>query len=255
MTVPSISIASLWRYPVKGLNGETLTDVELRPAAPFPGDRAYAIEFRPTDYDPAAPSFVKKSYFYQLALFPELARISCRFDAGETLELRLDEKPLARFSLEDPAAPGNFQKALIALLGQSPAHPPKLIGGGPGRFTDQSRPLISIINLASVAATGEALGTMLDPVRFRGNIYLDNLPAWQETALIGRTLKLGETAEVKVVDPITRCAATEVDPKSARRDQPVVDTLRELTGLADCGVFVEVVRGGSAKPGDRIEVL
>ena len=175
MTDPSISIASLWRYPVKGLNGETLTDVELRPAAPFPGDRAYAIEFRPTDYDPAAPSFVKKSYFYQLALFPELARISCRFDAGETLELRLDERPLARFSLEDPAAPGNFQKALIALLGQSPAHPPKLIGGGPGRFTDQSRPLVSIINLASVAATGEALGTMLDPVRFRGNIYLARL--------------------------------------------------------------------------------
>ena len=51
-------IASLYRYPVKGLSPEPLQSVELKSGETLPFDRAYAIENGPGRFDAecAAPS-------------------------------------------------------------------------------------------------------------------------------------------------------------------------------------------------------
>jgi hypothetical protein len=111
---------------------------------------------------------------------------------------------------------------------------------------------VSIINLTSVAAVETAAGAPVNPLRFRGNVYVDGWPAWREFDLIGRELSLGG-ARVKVVKRIVRCAATEVDPDTGMRDLPIPQTLMQSFGHADCGIYAEVVAGGEVAVGDPIE--
>src|SRR6185437_8601973 len=50
-------IASLYRYPVKGLSPEPLQSVGLGVGQTFPADRRYAIENGPSGFDPADPKW------------------------------------------------------------------------------------------------------------------------------------------------------------------------------------------------------
>ena len=85
-------------------------------------------------------------------------------------------------------------------------------------FSDVARKVVSIINLASVAALETAAGAPVHPLRFRGNLYVEGWPAWHEFDLLDREIAIGPTARLKVVKRIVRCAATEVDPDTGIRD-------------------------------------
>ena len=54
-------IASLYRYPVKGLSAEPLPQVALAVGQTLPADRRYAIENGPSGFDPAAPKWMVKA--------------------------------------------------------------------------------------------------------------------------------------------------------------------------------------------------
>jgi MOSC domain-containing protein YiiM len=54
------------------------------------------------------------------------------------------------------------------------------------------------------------------------------------------------------VKRIVRCAATNVDPETAARDLNIPHTLMRHLGHADCGVYAEVIAGGSIGVGDPI---
>ncbi len=118
-------------------------------------------------------------------------------------------------------------------------------------FSDVAKKVVSIINLASVAAVENAAGAAVDPLRFRGNVYVEGWPAWHEFDLIGRELHIGG-ARIKCIKRIVRCAATEVDPATGIRDVPVPRTLMQSFGHADCGVYAEVVAAGEIAIGDRV---
>ena len=68
-------IASLYRYPVKGLSPEPLPRVALEPGQTFPADRRYAIENGPSGFDPAAPAWMPKSCYLMLMRNERLAAL------------------------------------------------------------------------------------------------------------------------------------------------------------------------------------
>ena len=70
----------------------------------------------------------------------------------------------------------------------------------------------------------------------------------------GRDIQIGG-AVLRVVKPITRCPATEVNPETAERDADPVAELRQLYGHVELGVHAEVIEGGRFAVGDAIEVL
>ena len=105
--------------------------------------------------------------------------------------------------------------------------------------------MVSIINLASVAALEDAAGAPVHPLRFRGNLYVEGWPAWHEFDLLDKEIAIGPSARLKVVKRIVRCAATEVDPDTGIRDLPIPRTLMKTYGHADCGVYAEVIEGGA----------
>jgi uncharacterized protein YcbX len=53
---------------------------------------------------------------------------------------------------------------------------------------------------------------------------------------------------------IDRCAATNVDPDSGRRDLRVPEALTAAWGHHDCGIYLKVIGGGMLAAGDAIGV-
>ena len=60
------------------------------------------------------------------------------------------------------------------------------------------------------------------------------------------------TIKLKVVKRIVRCAATNVDPETAARDLDIPHVLMRRLGHAECGVYAEVIAGGTMSVGDAI---
>ena len=53
---------------------------------------------------------------------------------------------------------------------------------------------------------------------------------------------------------IVRCAAINVDPETAARDLEIPQTLTRRLGHADCGIYAEVIAGGTIAIGDAVIV-
>ena len=51
---------------------------------------------------------------------------------------------------------------------------------------------------------------------------------------------------------IVRCAAVNVDPDTAQRDLAIPQALQRRLGHADCGIYAEVITGGTIGAGDTI---
>ncbi|MCD6071365.1 MAG: molybdenum cofactor sulfurase, partial [Microvirga sp.] len=74
----TIRIASLQRYPVKGLSPESLSSVTLTKGDYFPGDRLFAIENGPAGFEPDNPQHQPKIKFLMLMRNESLARLRTR---------------------------------------------------------------------------------------------------------------------------------------------------------------------------------
>jgi uncharacterized protein len=55
-----------------------------------------------------------------------------------------------------------------------------------------------------------------------------------------------------VVSPITRCAATQVNPATAKRDLDIVSALGRVFGHINMGVYAEVSAGGEVAVRDAL---
>ena len=252
----SLRVVALHRYPVKGLSPERLLRADLARGAYFAGDRLYAIENGPAGFDPADPQHQPKVKFLMLMRNEALARLRTRYDdASRTLVIAEAGREAARGHLATAEGRLAIEAFFRRYLPRELRGPPKLLAAPEGfRFTDSRRGFVSLINLASVAAIEELVGAPVDPLRFRGNLQIEGLPAWAEFDLVGRELKGPSGLRLKVTKRIQRCAATNVDPTSGMRDLDIPATLMRRLGHMDCGVYAEVVEGGAVVDGDRLAV-
>jgi hypothetical protein len=254
LLVPPAQITSLYRYPVKGLSPEPLPRVALSVGQTLPADRRYAIENGPSGFDPAAPVWLPKSYFLMLMRNERLAGLQTHFDDDTNcLTICENGKVVAQGDLETAAGRTAIESFFAANFARELKGPPKIISGVDHSFSDVAKKVVSIINLGSVTALEDTVGRPVHPLRFRANLYVSGWPAWHEFDLLGQNLSIGET-RLKIVKRIVRCAAVNVDPESAARDLDIPHTMERRFGHADCGVYAEVIGGGSIATGDRITV-
>jgi uncharacterized protein len=253
------SIESIWRYPIKGMTPERLDAVTLIPGRCLPHDRRFALARADTEFDPAGPEWLPKIKFVMLMREGRLAALRSRFDAvSERLVIEREGFVVFEARLDDPearAALGGFIGTFLGL-----GKPPRLVEAAGHSFADAQRKpnattdqYVSLINLASLAALEAAMEATLDPLRFRANLYFNGVPAWAEMDWIERQLAIGE-ARLRVVAPITRCAATEVNPATGARDQDTLGGLERAFGHTILGIYAEVVEGGDIHEGDKIAV-
>jgi len=252
MTSAAARIEAIYRYPVKGLSPQPLPRARLSPGGTLPADRLYAIENGPSGFDPAAPAYFPKVQFLMLMRNERLAALRTGYDeASHTLTIHSEGREAARGDLRTNEGRLAIEAFFRRYMPKDLRGPPKVLHGEGHSFSDVARKVVSIINLASVAAVETAAGAAVNPLRFRANLYVSGWPAWREFDLLGSTIRAGG-AEMKVVKRIVRCAATDVDPDTGMRDLTIPHTLMQNFGHADCGVYAEVTAGGEIAVGDAI---
>jgi hypothetical protein len=249
------TIRAIYRYPVKGLSAEKLSIATLAAGETLAGDRRYAIENGPSGFDPAAPAYLPKQRFLMLMKNERLARLDTRFeDASCTLAIRENGRETVRGDLRTRQGRAAIEAFFAAFVSDELRGPPRILEAPGHSFSDVARKVVSIINLASVAKIAEFVGRPTDPLRFRGNLYVEGWPAFGELDLVGREIALG-SARARIVKRIVRCAATNVDPATGIRDLDIPRTLMQTLGHSDCGIYAEVVEAGGVKAGDTAAVL
>jgi uncharacterized protein len=248
------TIASIYRYPVKGLGPDRLDSAELSPGQTIAGDRLYAIENGPSGFDPAHPAYLPKNRFLMLMRNERLAALRTAFDeTTHTLAVVANGREAARGDLRTPEGRAAIERFFAAYCADELRGPPKVLNAPGHSFSDVARKVVSVINLASVAALETIIGVPVHPLRFRANLYVTGWPAWTELDLVGREIAVGPSARLKVVKRIVRCAATNVDPDTGIRDLTIPDTLMQNLGHTDCGIYGEVFAGGTIATGDEVK--
>ena len=246
------TIQSIYRYPVKGLSPQAMPQVILAVGATLPADRAYALENGPTGFDPAHPAYFPKQRFLMLMRNERLAALKTDYDeASHTLSIHHGGRAAARGDLRTAEGRASIEAFMATFCADELKGPPKVLAGEGHSFSDVAKKVVSIINLASVAAVESAVGAPVDPLRFRANLYVAGWPAWHEFNLMNQDIMAG-TARLKVVKRIVRCAATNVDPQTGIRDMEIPPTLMRTFDHMDCGVYAEVIGAGDVKIGNAI---
>jgi len=251
MAADAAKIQAIYRYPVKGLSPEPLVRAELGVGRTVPGDRLYAIENGASGFDPAAPSYLSKTHFLMLMKNERLAHLRSRFDeATHRLTIEADGREAARGDLRTPEGRAAIEQFFAGFCSDELRGAPKVLYAPGHSFSDVAKKVVSIINLASVAALETAVGAPVHPLRFRANLYVSGWPAWREFDLVDKEIAIGAGTRLKIVKRIVRCAATNVDPETGIRDLAIPNTLRETFGHPDCGVYGEVIAPGEIATGD-----
>lgn len=248
-------IERLYRYPVKGLNAEALDGADVQPGGALPWDRAFALAHGDAPFDPAEPRFLPKSNFMCLLRHAGIAGLRAAFDPhGPTLAIHA---PDGTSVAADPLTPDGRERIgtfLTAFLGPEARGTPRFHHVPGHVFGDQRSPVVSLINLQTLAAFEAAAGAERDAMRFRANIYFTGAAPWTEFGWVGQELQVGH-ARLRVTKRTVRCAAVEVNPHTAERDADPIRELRRLYGHADLGVHAEVIEAGRIAPGDALEAL
>src|SRR5713101_2782839 len=245
------TISAIYRYPVKGLSAEKMDRVALMPGECLPHDRRFAIALGSTLFDPQRPEWLAKTHFIMLMRDEKLAQLQTRFDAESgVLSIAENGRELLREPMTEPGGCRLVAEFFASFLGDVVNRPLRVVEAPGHSFADARRKpnattdkYVSLINRASIAALEAAMGAPVDPMRFRANVYFDGALAWSEHDWIGSEITLGP-ARLRAISPITRCAATQVNPVTAKRDLDIVAALWRAFGHINMGIYAEAVAGG-----------
>lgn len=251
----SPTLARLCRYPVKGMSAHDIDTAALSVGRALPDDRRFAIAHGSATDLPPDGGWAPKTNFVTLVNCAKLAGIEAGFEP-ETghLTLKRNGRQVARADITTPLGRTIVEDFLRAYLAGEVRGALRLIEAKEDAFTDSRDGKLSLINMASIHDLERVTGHPVDPIRFRGNLYIEGLPAWAEFGWTGDTkIRLGD-AGLKLYKRIGRCAATNVNPRTAERDANLPLALRRGFGHLDMGVYLQVTEPGIVRVGDRLTV-
>lgn len=260
------AVVALYRYPVKGLAPEVCGALTVLSEGRIAGDRVLAFRF--ANSRAPDPAWTRKHECVVLMNTPGLARLDVRFD-HRALRLRIshDGAVLADAPLDDAGRKrlsAAFQQFVLALAenplaGHPERLPLNLVGdGSTPRYQDNEGGHATLHSRASFAAVAAAAGDPdLSEIRFRSNITIEGVAAWEEQNWMGRALCIGRV-EFEVVRRKTRCLATHANPLTGERDVPVMRVLTTAFSQKEPTFAVGMVTrgaGGEIRVGDQVSVL
>ena len=259
-------VAALYRYPVKGFNPEERPSLRVHENGRIEGDRILGLRF--ANASAADDAWGTKHEFVALVNTPGLALLDAVFDhERQRMRISVRGRELAEEGL-DPAGRARIASAVQRFVLELPDNPLsadaarlpiRLVGdGATPRYQDKEAGHVTLHGRASVQATADAAAVSeLSERRFRSNIAVDGLAAWQEQGWIGRRLRIGEV-EFRAVEPKTRCLATHANPRTGQRDVPVMQTLLKAFPAGKPTLAIALAPsagGGTIRIGDTIELI
>lgn len=234
MDPPAGRVVGLWRYPVKSMAAEPLTQVDVSWHG-LVGDRRWAFVRDGTersgfpwltlrergDMNHYRPFFVEPSR-------PDKSRTVVHTPTGETLDVT------------DPRLATELWPEGARVIRQD-------------RGVFDTFPL-SLISVQTIAELGRRVGDSLDVGRFRPNILVDcgESAPFVEDSWIGRALRIGGM-RMRVDARDGRCAVITIDPVTTKRNTAVLRTVaKEREGCL--GVYGSTVEPGTIALGDVVRI-
>ncbi len=245
------AVAHLWRHPIKSHGREALERVTASAGKCLPWDRHWAVAHELSKFDGA--NWAPCQNFMIGTRTPGLAGLWAEFDEGAGV-ITLRHQDLGTLTFAPETDRDKFLSWIAPLCPPDRAEPRGIVRAEDRGMTDTDYASVSIMNLASHDAVATAANQPLEIERWRGNIWVSNLPAWEEFSWVGKRLRVG-TAVFEVRERIRRCLHTAANPVTGTRDVDTLGTLENNWGHKDFGVYAVVVQSGEIALGDRIEVL
>ena len=257
------TIGSLWRYPVKSMAGEELSEAFVGFSGVY-GDRCYA--FKDTAARGGFP-YLNANVQQRMLLYRPRFRQPERAAAPPNLE---GAQAIAPGVTPANAEPGDMDLDVLTPQGGVVSiDDPELIEmlrvglRGEHRLTlirsdralTDCRP-VSLISLQTVLQIEGELGFTVDKRRFRANIYLDLTPGggFGEDRWVGRKLRIGPRVVVAVLERDPRCKMISLDPDTGEHDPEVLRKVAQ-THEAFSGVYCAVLAEGVVAKGDPVEAV
>ena len=274
------SVATIYRYPVKSMMGETLSEADIGEAG-IPGDRSWAVRDEKrggirggkkipqlmtlaAQSGTAAPLITAADGDSASASSERINDwLSGKLNHPVTLWPLLPADQLDHYRRGAPDTE-DFEQELRAVFGRLPDEPlPDLAGfeellefeSPPGTYFDAFP--ISIISQQSLNTMDQLEGeSRFDVRRFRPNLLVD-VPGsdhpFPEQAWVGKTLAIGSVT-LRIDTTCPRCAMTTHDFDDLPQDPQI---MRKLVANSEgnLGIYASVVKVGKVATGDSVSVM
>lgn len=222
------TIASIRRYLVKGMGGESLDRVDLDTRG-LVGDRWFAV----ADADGRFASGKATTRFRRHdEVFAYAASMT---DAG----IQVSHADGTWF-VGDPA--------LDTHLSASMGEPMRVVAEAAVMHFDASP--VSIVGTASLDWFEAELGVDADSRRLRANLVVDTDEPFAEEGWVGRRIQVGSTV-LEVVKRIERCRTIDVAQDGAVAERRWLAPLAKSRDMC-AGVYAEVIQPGTVAVGDKV---
>jgi uncharacterized protein YcbX len=274
-------VASLWRYPVKSMQGEELSETEVTQHGLL-GDRVYALIDVAEGKAASAKNPVKwptlfgcKAVFGEppkkgvappavhIALHNGVATESTARDCHQILSTAL--KRTVILAMADRGWMSGVHATLPPTwTGKAEQYWPDMDGlDRRDAVTDFSLPrgtffdgaTIHLVTHATLDKLREAYPKgRFEPQRFRPNILVatpEGTNGFVEESWIGKTVKIGDV-QLAITGPCGRCVMTTLAQGDLPKDNGILRTAMQQN-KGNVGVYAKVIQGGTVKRGDRIQ--
>jgi len=260
----SISISSINYCPVKSISFQSIKSCEILKNIGIVGDRIFAFS-KGLDFN-QAQLFEKKleerrgkwNKILTLKNSPSLNKYNFLFD-NDKLTLTQNNKEILTINIDETSEYELLSNKILELE-SSLQKPIYLMKNKDIPFFDTSiskktilNHSISLINTKSVEDFQNKTNQEIETQRFRGNIFVDGVDAWEERNWIGKIIKINNIS-FKVEKNIPRCVAINLKPNTDDNSLNLLQSLKKTYNHFDMGVYLTALDDGPINIGDNISL-
>jgi uncharacterized protein YcbX len=250
-------VSSIHFSPIKSLSFQSINTVIIKKDVGFEEDRIFAFS-RAIDMSLAQtiekdPSERELIHFLTLKNIPALNKYDFKFENG-MISISKDNIEISTHPIEDKEA---ISKEISKLEPNLPGSiyflKNELFPFYDTTNSSNVSNTISLINLNSIKDFNQKINKEIEFERFRGNIYIKDLDAFEERNWINKTIKIDE-AEFKVLKHIPRCSATNLKVNSDQADINLPNELKKVYGHMDMGIYLYPLNNGKISVNDELKI-
>ena len=260
----SISISSINYCPVKSISFQSIKSCEIIKNIGIVGDRIFAFS-KGLDLN-QAQLFEKKleerrgkwNKILTLKNSPALNKYNFLFD-NDKLTLTQNNNEIITINIDETGEYELLSNKILELE-SSLQKPIYLMKNKDIPFFDTSissktvlTHSISLINIKSIEDFKNKINEEVEIQRFRGNIYVDGIEAWEERNWIGKIIKINDIS-FKVEKNIPRCVAINLKPNTDDNSLNLLQSLKKTFNHFDMGIYLTALDNGKINTGDIISI-
>ena len=258
----SVTISSIHYCPVKSVSFQSIKNCEIKKNIGIVGDRIFAfakgLNFEQAKLFEKDPEERRGKWNKILTLknSPMMNKYNFLFD-GNNLTLTFKNKEILTINFNELNKYELVSNKILELE-NSIKDPIILMKNEESPFYDTSiskktvlNHSISLINNKSIEDFKNKINQEIEIQRFRGNIYINGIDAWEEQNWVGKIMKINDVS-FKVEKKIPRCVAINLKPNSDDKSLNLLQSLKKNYNHIDMGIYLTALNDGQINTGEKI---